>query len=142
MAHVKVHADLTSPLPPVVEFKRQNGNIIPVKVEYPWNLPSCSFCKQIGHIQKDCLLYTPAWAPADKNKESNQASSSNISDFVAIDNNTQDKDKGTKPPQTIPQTNKVTPPPHVTAQKIQNDPVPTTPAPFSPDPPFYFLSFY
>lgn len=74
--HVKVHADLTSLLPPVIELKRQNGEIFSVNVEYPWTPPSCSFCKQKGHIQKDCLLQTPAWVSADKSKENNQASTS------------------------------------------------------------------
>lgn len=65
IAHVKVEADLTQPLPTVVELKRQNGEIIPVEVQYPWTPPSCSHCHQIGHIFKDCLTANPKWVPTD-----------------------------------------------------------------------------
>lgn len=75
IAHVKVDADLTIPLPSVVELKRQSGEIIQVNVEYPWVPPSCAFCKQIGHIQKDCLHSTPTWVPADKTEKNKSAAS-------------------------------------------------------------------
>lgn len=66
VAHVKVDADLSCPLPSLVELKRQSGAIIPVTVEYPWVPPSCSHCKQIGHIIKDCLFTTQTWKPTGK----------------------------------------------------------------------------
>lgn len=66
VAHVKVEADLTSVLPPLVHLKRQSGEIIPVQVEYPWVPPSCTLCNQIGHILKDCLKSTPAWVPTGR----------------------------------------------------------------------------
>lgn len=55
LAHVKVEADLTSPLPDLIELKRSSGEIFPISVTYPWTPPTCSFCSQLGHIQKDCL---------------------------------------------------------------------------------------
>lgn len=93
VAHVKVHADLTSPLPPVIELKRKNGEVFPVSVEYPWTPPSCSFCKQIGHIQKDCLLFTFAWVPADKTKNTDQPSTSNTQETPVVFDKAQGKEK-------------------------------------------------
>ncbi|KAG5396341.1 hypothetical protein IGI04_018155 [Brassica rapa subsp. trilocularis] len=61
IAHVKVEADMTKPLPTLIELRRTSGEIIPVHVEYPWTPPVCSFCKQIGHISKDCLTATHVW---------------------------------------------------------------------------------
>lgn len=36
VSHVKVEVDLTLPLPPVVEFERENGEVVEVLVHYPW----------------------------------------------------------------------------------------------------------
>lgn len=76
IAHVKVEADLTLPLPSVVELKRQNGDVIPVEVEYPWVPPSCSHCQQIGHIFKDCLTANPKWVPSDSRQKDKKESPS------------------------------------------------------------------
>lgn len=69
-AHVKIEANLTRPLPSLIELKRTTGEIIPVTVEYPWVLPPppsvCSFCNQISHILKDCLTATLAWVEKPK----------------------------------------------------------------------------
>lgn len=35
LSHVKVEVDLTKPLPSVVEFERQSGEVVEVKVDYP-----------------------------------------------------------------------------------------------------------
>lgn len=43
IAHVKIDADLTSPLPSLIELRRTCGEIIPVQVEYPWGPPTCAF---------------------------------------------------------------------------------------------------
>ncbi|KAL0662481.1 hypothetical protein Bca4012_099318 [Brassica carinata] len=51
-------ADLTKPLPTLGELIRQNGDIIPIDIEYPWIPPSCDQCGRIGHIEKDCI-YSP-----------------------------------------------------------------------------------
>lgn len=40
VAHAKVEVDLTKPLPNVVEFESQNGEVVEVEVEYPWLPPS------------------------------------------------------------------------------------------------------
>ncbi|KAF2598367.1 hypothetical protein F2Q68_00009344 [Brassica cretica] len=59
VAHVKVEADLTKPLPSSEELLRQNGDIIPISIEYPWTPSSCTHCLRIGHIRNDCI-YAPA----------------------------------------------------------------------------------
>ncbi|KAH0898116.1 hypothetical protein HID58_047684 [Brassica napus] len=59
VAHVKVEADLTKPLPSSGELLRQNGDIIPISIEYPRTPPSCTHCLCIGHIRNDCI-YAPA----------------------------------------------------------------------------------
>ncbi|KAF2590629.1 hypothetical protein F2Q70_00040106 [Brassica cretica] len=59
LAHVKVEVDLTKPLPSVVEFESQSGEVVEVSVHYPWVPPTCSHCHELGHIVRNCLLYTP-----------------------------------------------------------------------------------
>ena len=44
MSHVKVAVDLTKPLPSVVEYTRQSGEVVEVLVTYPWVPPTCSHC--------------------------------------------------------------------------------------------------
>ncbi|CAN6827917.1 unnamed protein product [Brassica oleracea var. botrytis] len=51
VSHAKVEVDLTKPLPSVVEFERESGEIIEV----------------CGHIVRNCLLYTPPLPPSKKN---------------------------------------------------------------------------
>nr|VDD37702.1 unnamed protein product [Brassica oleracea] len=55
VAHVKVEADATKPFPTVLELFRQSGAVFRVEVQYPWLTPTCSHCKELGHILKDCL---------------------------------------------------------------------------------------
>lgn len=59
LSHVKVAVDLTKPLPDVIEFTRQSGEVVEVLVAYPWLPPTCSHCKELGHIVKNCLLLPP-----------------------------------------------------------------------------------
>ncbi|CAA7017579.1 unnamed protein product [Microthlaspi erraticum] len=56
LAHVKVEVKLTKELPRVVEFERTSGAVVEVLVDYPWMPPTCSHCKELGHIAKNCLL--------------------------------------------------------------------------------------
>lgn len=63
LSHVKVEVDLTQPLPSVIEFERQSGEVVEVAVHYPWVPPTCSHCHELGHIVRNCLHYTPP-APA------------------------------------------------------------------------------
>lgn len=62
VSHLKVRADCTKPLPPVVELLRDDGSIIPVSVTYPWTPPSCVCCKRLGHLENRCP--NAKWAPA------------------------------------------------------------------------------
>ncbi|KAL0874967.1 hypothetical protein Bca101_024672 [Brassica carinata] len=66
VAHVKVEADATKPFPTVLELVRQSGATFRVEVEYPWLPPTCSHCKELGHIIKDCLKITRQWVPVNK----------------------------------------------------------------------------
>lgn len=59
VSHVKVEVDLTLPLPPVVEFERESGEVVEVSVHYPWVPPTCSHCKELGHVVRNCLLFSP-----------------------------------------------------------------------------------
>lgn len=55
LSHVKVELDLTKPLPRVVEFSRQSGEVVEVLVDYPWLPTTCSHCHKLGHIVRNCL---------------------------------------------------------------------------------------
>ncbi|XP_024005989.1 uncharacterized protein LOC18010805 [Eutrema salsugineum] len=68
LARAKVTVDLTKPLPDVVEFERQNGEVVEVMVEFPWLLPTCAHCKELGHVQRNCLQL-PVTPPADPVKK-------------------------------------------------------------------------
>lgn len=59
VSHVKVEGDLTQPLPHVVEFERESGEVAEVFVHYPWVPPTCSHYHELGHIMKNCLSYSP-----------------------------------------------------------------------------------
>ncbi|KAF3517073.1 hypothetical protein DY000_02062952 [Brassica cretica] len=45
-----VEVDLTVPLPPVVEFERENGEVVEVLVHYPWVPPTCSHCQELASL--------------------------------------------------------------------------------------------
>lgn len=62
LSHVKVEVDLTKPLLSIVEFERESGEVVEVAVHYPWVPPTCSHCHELGHIIRNCLLYTPPQA--------------------------------------------------------------------------------
>lgn len=64
VTHLKVRANCTKPLPPVVELIRDNGSIIPVSVTYPWIPPTCPSCNCLGHLEQRCP--NAKWAPSAK----------------------------------------------------------------------------
>ncbi|KAG5412199.1 hypothetical protein IGI04_008518 [Brassica rapa subsp. trilocularis] len=65
LSHVKVAVNLTKPLPSVVEFVRQSGEVVEVQVTYPWVPPTCTYCKELGHVSRNC----PQAPPAPKSSE-------------------------------------------------------------------------
>lgn len=65
LSHVKVEVDLTQSLPSVVELEREDGEVVEVSVHYPWVPPTCSHCHELGHIVKNCLLYSPPQEDSD-----------------------------------------------------------------------------
>ncbi|CAF2056583.1 unnamed protein product, partial [Brassica oleracea] len=73
LSHVKVELDLTQPLPSVVEFTRQNGEVVEVKVDFPWLPSTCSHCHELGHVMRNCLKYTPPPPVAPENGDSSKA---------------------------------------------------------------------
>lgn len=66
---MKVEVNLSEPLPQVVEFLRQSGEVVEVQVDYPWVPPTCTHCKALGHISRNCLLL-----PAQTQKDSSPGS--------------------------------------------------------------------
>ncbi|CAN6901476.1 unnamed protein product [Brassica oleracea] len=89
LAHVKIEAVFSKPLPELIELRRTTGEIIPVEVSYPWVPPSCSNCRELGHIMKDCLHANPTWVEKDKpvSKVPEAAkNSTNINAVAAIKN--------------------------------------------------------
>ncbi|KAH0909172.1 hypothetical protein HID58_032493, partial [Brassica napus] len=82
VAHVKVEADATKPFPTVLELVRQSGAVFRVEVQYPWLPPSCSHCKELGHIIKDCLKIKRQWLPV--NREGNSKDVGNLPNAVVV----------------------------------------------------------
>lgn len=73
LSHVKVKVDLTKPLPSVVEFQRQSGEVVELLVSYPWLPATCAHCKELGHIAKNCLKLPPPPPPASASKRKDAA---------------------------------------------------------------------
>ena len=59
---MKVEVDLTKPLPSIVEFERESGEVVELSVHYPWVPPTCSHCHELGHIVRNCFHYSPSRA--------------------------------------------------------------------------------
>ncbi|KAJ4906795.1 Uncharacterized protein Rs2_10453 [Raphanus sativus] len=125
LSHVKVEVDLTKSLPNVVEFQRHSGEIVEVVVEYPWLPPTCSHCQELGHVIRNCLLYTPpkdappiAKVPVAKEKQK-------MSDSVRKTPSQKAKSKQYVPKSTIPPISAVQIPP-----SPQSLSLPTSPSAF------------
>ncbi|KAF3575090.1 hypothetical protein F2Q69_00060202 [Brassica cretica] len=56
LPHVKVEVKLSEPLPRVIEFVRQSGEVVEVQVDYHWVPPTCAHCNELRHISRNCLL--------------------------------------------------------------------------------------
>ncbi|KAF3572025.1 hypothetical protein F2Q69_00063092 [Brassica cretica] len=109
LSHVKVEVDLTKPLPSIVEFERQSGEVVEVLVTYPWVPPTCSHCHEPGHIIKNCLSYTPPTVDKDAQpaaKKSHPASKPSATKCPAANYR-----KKPLEPQTAPPPNSSEPPP-------------------------------
>ncbi|RID72375.1 hypothetical protein BRARA_C04269 [Brassica rapa] len=83
VAHLKIRANCTKPLPSVAELIRSDGSIIQVSVTYPWVPPTCPCCNRLGHLEQRCP--NAKWAPSAKDdsnasdiaKQSNHQKSTN-----------------------------------------------------------------
>ncbi|KAG5396752.1 hypothetical protein IGI04_018566 [Brassica rapa subsp. trilocularis] len=106
LAHVKIEADLTKPLPGLIELKRSNGETFPVEVLYPWIPPSCSHCRELGHIMKYCLQANPAWVKKQTNSQQKTPHEENSGPMEVESPSTENIEVAVTPP--IPPT--VTPP--------------------------------
>lgn len=61
------------------ELVRQNGDIIPIEIEYPLIHPSCDHCGCIGNILKDCI-----YSPSVPLKVSSSDQSSSITSEIVV----------------------------------------------------------
>ncbi|KAF2576317.1 hypothetical protein F2Q70_00001548 [Brassica cretica] len=104
LSHVKVEVDLTKPLPSVMEFERQSGEVVEVLVHYLWVPPTCSHCHELGHIVQNCLSYIPP-PPADP--PGNQSKAQGKRPLVADQTSSQKPSQ--KPTQSPSQTPSQTP---------------------------------
>ncbi|XP_048613245.1 uncharacterized protein LOC125587131 [Brassica napus] len=43
----------------VVDFEREDGEVVEVSVHYPRVPPKCTHCQELSHITRNCLSYTP-----------------------------------------------------------------------------------
>ncbi|KFK22989.1 hypothetical protein AALP_AAs54961U000100, partial [Arabis alpina] len=68
VAHIRVIADLSKPLPTSLELERDDGQVITCEVSYPWVPPSCSHCKKLGHNIRYCPQVSQKWVPISKAK--------------------------------------------------------------------------
>lgn len=53
-AEVKIIVDLMNPLPPILELEREDGQVLFLKVTYPWLPPLCPLCNELGHKASLC----------------------------------------------------------------------------------------
>ncbi|CAF2314182.1 unnamed protein product, partial [Brassica napus] len=107
LSHVKVEVDLTIPLPSVVEFTRESGEVVEVSVAYPWVPPTCSHCKELGHIMKNCLQVPLPAKPAVSTSKPKGKKSSNVN----MDPTDKATDKGKSAPTNDPKDSAKSPGP-------------------------------
>ncbi|KAL0669519.1 hypothetical protein Bca4012_032223 [Brassica carinata] len=107
LSHVKVELDLTIPAPSVVEFERESGEVVEVSVTYPWLPPTCSHCKELGHVIRNCLKWTPPKdaQPAEKQptKQSDKANGEKPVNNNSV-NSADAKEKGSTSDQVMEDT--------------------------------------
>ncbi|RID52977.1 hypothetical protein BRARA_G00406, partial [Brassica rapa] len=136
LSHVKVAVDLTKPLPDVVEFVRQSGEVVEIQVSYPWVPPTCSFCKELGHVARNCLHAPPPAksyeVPAKKpQKEPFSASQKGKNVVPPKENQNHPSSSSTAPPPVTP----VSPsPPSVSTSHHPPPQVPSKPSLSNPSP--------
>lgn len=98
VAHVKIEADATKPFPTVLELVRQSGATFRVQVEYPWLPPTCAHCKELGHIQKDCLKIKRQWVPVNKDRGADENPSTAEVVMVTVQEHVSDVSPSTDAP--------------------------------------------
>ncbi|RID53933.1 hypothetical protein BRARA_G01294 [Brassica rapa] len=146
VSHVKVEVDLTQPLPPVVEFERDCGEVVEVQVHYPWIPPKCSHCQELGHIARNCLLLPPphkepaapksAAPKAAKNKQPSQSAVYRKKSHLTGSSTDQ-----TPKLSNVPFSSDLSPAPHPVAMAVDIASKPSVPSPSFPSPLAPFNNF-
>lgn len=54
VAHLKMRDNCSKPIPTIAEIEIDNGEIVRISIEYPWTLPLCPYCKELGHLEALC----------------------------------------------------------------------------------------
>lgn len=82
VAHLKVKVDFIKLLPTFDEIERENGDLVPLSINYPWTPPTCPSCKEIVHLEALCP--NGSWEAKSK------ASTSTVSDSAPLVSPTSD----------------------------------------------------
>ncbi|XP_013601806.1 PREDICTED: mucin-2-like [Brassica oleracea var. oleracea] len=113
--------------------KNLSGEVVEVQVSYPWVPPTCSFCKELGHVARNCLQAPPPPKPSDvpaKKTQQTQSASQKGKNVPSETPTSKKPEKTTSSPSstTFPQasTSSVPPNPDPPAPPIHSQP-PKTP---------------
>lgn len=103
IAHVKVEADATKPFSTEFELVRQSGAVFQIRVEYPWLPPTCSHCKELGHIIKNCLKIKRQWLPVIKTNQEHGSQNDSAQVVVTVLEPASETFSSIEPLQPLPQ---------------------------------------
>lgn len=62
-AKICVEVDCSSPLPSSFDLKYDNGDMVEIRVQYPWKPMMCSDCMMFGHVVSNCPKKVPSTGP-------------------------------------------------------------------------------
>lgn len=133
VAHLKVRANCTKPLPSTVEIERDDGSVVPIPVEYPWKPPTSPCCNQLGHLQSHCP--TAQWKPVQKDHTAKKSVPQPNTIWVPAQKDTSKIDQVSPPSQavcsdvTLPATTKFNLPPSLPVTSVAPEPIISTSTP-------------